>query len=374
MTCLLLWWWLNSLKRPATKPASPKPNPCYLAGTQISTPSGLKNVENLAFNDDVIIYENGSYTHRRLSWVGRFHINVDTSLPDDLAGYPVRVVKNALADGIPSNDLLITAEHCLFFDGKFIPVRMLVNGRSIFYDKTFTSYDYYHLETTQHSVLVANNTLSESYLNTGGHTDFLQDKNVFYINRRLKTWEGDAAAPLATSLDIVEPLYRSLEHRAEELQIGVKPEPLDLIHDANIQLTTGDGKTIKPIRHTGNRVMFMVPGSLETVLISSHTSRPCDTVGPFVDDRRELGVLVGEITLLENKENILLAEHFQAEELQGWSVLEHSEMRWTTGAAVLHLGKRARHHLGLLVITVRAGGPYLRRNQHAETLSAQYKS
>ncbi|WP_035367102.1 Hint domain-containing protein, partial [Acetobacter pasteurianus] len=71
--------------------------------------------------------------------------------------------------------MLITAEHCLFFEGKFVPVRMLVNGVSIFYDKSITSYDYYHVETDQHSVITADGMLTESYLDTGNRRAFRQE-------------------------------------------------------------------------------------------------------------------------------------------------------------------------------------------------------
>ncbi|OAZ70812.1 hypothetical protein SRCM100623_02163 [Acetobacter pasteurianus] len=72
------------------------------------------------------------------------------------------MLKDAIADGVPYKDMLITAEHCLFFEGKFVPVRMLVNGVSIFYDKSITSYDYYHVETDQHSVITADGMLTEA--------------------------------------------------------------------------------------------------------------------------------------------------------------------------------------------------------------------
>ncbi|PHY94849.1 hypothetical protein CSR02_04105, partial [Acetobacter pomorum] len=100
-------------------------------------------------------------------WVGKAHATVRPELTDDEAGWPVRILKDAIADGVPYKDMLITAEHCMFFKGKLVPVRMLVNGVSIFYDKSITSYDYYHVETEQHSVITADGMLTESYLDTG---------------------------------------------------------------------------------------------------------------------------------------------------------------------------------------------------------------
>ncbi|WP_367160790.1 Hint domain-containing protein [Kozakia baliensis] len=52
----------------------------------------------------------------------------------------------------------------MYFDGRFIPARMLVNGGSIAYDHSFSRYDYYHIETADHSVIFAESMPTESYL------------------------------------------------------------------------------------------------------------------------------------------------------------------------------------------------------------------
>lgn len=158
-------------------------------------PSGTKAVEDLSVGDEIIAYVDGVATPRRVIWAGQAHCTVRPGLPDDQAGYPVRILKDAIADGVPFKDMLITAEHCLFFDGKFVPARMLVNGRSIFFDKSITSYDYYHIETEEHSVIMADGMLTESYLDTGNRRSFSQKGKVLSIggNRNL-TWD-DAAVP-----------------------------------------------------------------------------------------------------------------------------------------------------------------------------------
>ncbi|MFC0502017.1 Hint domain-containing protein [Asaia krungthepensis] len=75
-----------------------------------------------------------------VSWVGGYRVKVDESLPDVLAGYPVRIRKNAIAEQIPCADLLVTASHEIFIDNLFIPIRRLVNGVSIYFDTDYTSY------------------------------------------------------------------------------------------------------------------------------------------------------------------------------------------------------------------------------------------
>ncbi|OUI97557.1 Hint domain-containing protein, partial [Acetobacter cibinongensis] len=142
---------------------------CFLAGSMIRTGSGDVAVETLRIGDSVMTWDwkAQAATERQVIWTGRKSMTVNTALADDEAGYPVRILKNAIAENVPSQDLLVTPEHCLFFDNRFVPVRMLVNGRSIIYDRSITAYDYFHIETEEHAVIWANDTLTESYLDTG---------------------------------------------------------------------------------------------------------------------------------------------------------------------------------------------------------------
>ncbi|KAA8414850.1 Hint domain-containing protein, partial [Acetobacter sp. DmW_125131] len=259
---------------------------CFLPGSLISTPHGTKAVEELSVDDEIIAYVDGVAIPRRVTWTGQAHCNVRAHLPDDEAGYPVRILKDAIADGVPFKDMLITAEHCLFFDGQFVPARMLVNGRSIFFDKSITSYDYYHIETEAHSVIMADGMLTESYLDTGNRRAFSQKGNVVSIGSTSNlTWD-DAAAPLTVSREAVEPLFRQIENRADKAGFAIHTEARPLTNESNLHLTTDTGAIIRPARHNNGRVMFMIPDGVESVRIVSNASRPCDVIGPFVDDRR----------------------------------------------------------------------------------------
>ncbi|WP_156477913.1 Hint domain-containing protein, partial [Acetobacter malorum] len=114
---------------------------CFLSGSMIRTPAGDVAVENLTIGHDVLTFDwkSNKQVSRPVVWVGKAHAAVRPELLDDAAGWPVRILKDAIADGVPYKDMLITSEHCLFFEGKFVPARMLVNGVSIFYDKSITS-------------------------------------------------------------------------------------------------------------------------------------------------------------------------------------------------------------------------------------------
>lgn len=136
---------------------------CFLAGGMVRTPQGSVAVENIQAGTEIFVFDwkNNTETTQPVIWAGQAFTVVNSSLPDDEAGYPVRILKDALADGMPCKDMLVTAEHCLFFNGQFVPARMLVNGASIFYDKSITSYPYYHVETAEHAVISVDGVLKQ---------------------------------------------------------------------------------------------------------------------------------------------------------------------------------------------------------------------
>lgn len=332
---------------------------CFLAGSMIHTPSGELAVERLSVGDEIVAYVDGKEMIRRVTWAGQARCHVRPHLPDDEAGYPVRILENAIADGVPYKDMLITAEHCLFFDGKFVPVRMLVNSRSIFYDKSITSYDYYHIETENHSIIMADGMLTESYLDTGNRRAFRQAGTVVALTpSRNLTW-NDAAAPLGVSRAFVEPLFREIAVRAEAAGWALQSAVPGLTDDADLHLITDTGAVIRQAREHNNCVMFMIPAGVQSVRLVSRASRPCDVTGPFVDDRRHFGVEVGEITIFEASSRRTVTAHLTEKELDGWNTLEREGERWTSGNAFLPLGEGRLHEVALITIQIKAAGPYV---------------
>jgi hypothetical protein len=295
-----------------------------------------------------------------VTWAGKAHCKVRPHLADDEAGWPVRILKDAIADGVPYKDMLITAEHCLFFENHFVPVRMLVNGRSIFYDKSIFSYDYYHVETKSHSVITADGMLTESYLDTGNRRAFQQNgKVVAFAPSRELSWADDAAAALGISREFVEPLFHRIDARAEQVGIVRQTHTPELTDDAGLHVTTDSGMIIYPARMDNDRITFLIPTGVKKVRVVSQASRPSDTIGPFVDDRRQLGVLVGEITLFESNRTSSITAHMTQDDLSGWHAIETSSCRWTDGSAELPLGTRHPNSVALLAIQIKAAGPYL---------------
>ena len=341
-------------------------DPCFLAGTEISVNGVTRKVEDLAVGDRIDVLVNGKTEQKTVTWVGKSTSVAAPFLPLDMAGYPVRILKDALAEGVPFKDMLITPEHCLYLNGCFVPARMLVNGQSIFYDQSFTSYDYYHVETEDHAIITADGVLTESYLDTGNRRSFRQSGDVVAMPRsRNLTWD-DAAAPLNVSRAFVEPLFQQFRARAQGMGLPQRTEAPVVTHKSNLHLTAGNGRVMRPLRTEKNYALFMIPAGIETVYIQSNTSRRNEAIGPFVDDRRTLGVLVGNATMCEGNTTRTLTSYLQDEDLAGWNNVEFYPMRWTAGNACLPLGHRKPGTIALLALQILEAGPYIVSNAEPE--------
>jgi len=333
---------------------------CFLKGTMIRTEHGEVAIEDLRVGDRVAACVNGEEVFREIVWLGHRSTIVRSWLDDDEAGYPVRILRSALGENIPHRDLLVTPEHAMFLNGAFVPARMLVNGRSIYYDRTITHFDYYHIETNEHSILWSEGALTESYLDTGDRKRFAQANSVVHIlNAAERDWVSDGAAPLRVERRFVEPLHASLAHRAAALGLGeIKREP-EITEDPDLHLVDDHGRVMRKMRTVNRSSVFMLPPDTRKVRIVSRVSRPADVIGPFYDDRRHLGVLVGDIQIWESDKTRYISNHLIDETLEGWANVEDGRQRWTTGSAVLDLSDRQSDAVCILAIEVLAGGPYL---------------
>ena len=326
---------------------------CYLEGTMLLTPDGERAVESLKAGDMISVREGDQTLSRVIIRMGHARMTTGTSGMGDVDNTPVRIRAGALADGIPSRDLLVTPEHCMALDGGFIPARMLVNGMSIIYDRTITDYNYYHVETLNHSILIAEGALSESYLDCGHRSDALMgDAQVTRLHAL--TWEKDAALPLLTERTRVETIYMGLVERAASL--GYEPStthaPVNGAASTGLYLQLENGGRLRAMRVRGDQHLFMLPEGIDTVRIVSGAARPFDTIGPFVDDRRMLGVLVGTATLWDGGSWKEMTSHLTSVSTDGWCNVEDGTMRWTNGNARLDLGSREPNASALLSLRI----------------------
>jgi hypothetical protein len=155
-------------------------NPCFTAGTRILTTAGEIPVEALNIGDHVI---NAAGEEKKIIWIGRRTLDL-TRHPQPGLVRPVIVEADAIAPGLPARRLILSPDHALYLDNLLVPVKYLINFRTIRPDTAARHVVYYHVELPAHDIMFAEGAAVESYLDTG-------HKGVF----------DNAAAPLTLHPD-----------------------------------------------------------------------------------------------------------------------------------------------------------------------------
>jgi hypothetical protein len=140
---------------------------CFKRGTFILTAQGEVPVEDLA-NGALVITPNGALP---VKWIGRKSLSRNASASWHRSVVPIRVSRFAIDDQTPRRDLYISQAHCLLIDGVFIPVKHLVNGRSITFNdeaKGCETIEYFSVELDAHEVIFAEGTAVETFRYVGG--------------------------------------------------------------------------------------------------------------------------------------------------------------------------------------------------------------
>jgi hypothetical protein len=154
---------------------------CFGRGTLILTARGEVPVEDLAIGEPVMT-TNGALPVR---WVGRRTIRRNGSTSWHPSVMPIRVARFAIDDQTPRRDLYLSQGHSLLIDGFLIPVKHLVNKRSITVDhdaKTSETIEYFSVELETHQVIFAEGTAAETFQYCGGQVawDNLGDYQDLY--------------------------------------------------------------------------------------------------------------------------------------------------------------------------------------------------
>ena len=306
---------------------------CFLAGTRILTDRGEVTVEDLVVGDLVATLVAGEITHRPIHWIGSR--TLDRSTIRRTGSHPVRFRAGALSDNVPHRDLLVTPEHCILVEGCLVPARMLVNGRSIFTDRSVGAFSFHHLELEQHGILIAEGLTTESYLDTGNRRIFAGPSGADPLEIQDRTpGLRQACAPVQTERALVEPLWQRLDRRAVASGWPDQRPELELTRDPRLRLRLEGGRQLSALWTDGGRHIFHIPSGGKPVQLLSRVSIPAVVVGPFVDDRRTLGVQVSTIVYWNGLlDTVMPAE---AIDLEGWHAAEDA-LRWTDGAARLDL-------------------------------------
>jgi Hint domain len=85
---------------------------------------------------------------------------------------PVKIRRHALSFNVPARDLHVSPGHAICEGGVFVHAWRLVNGVSITQAASVEHVEYFHIELGQHSVIFAENTPVESFLDNGCRAQF----------------------------------------------------------------------------------------------------------------------------------------------------------------------------------------------------------
>jgi ELWxxDGT repeat protein len=133
---------------------------CFMARTMIRTRDGEVAVETLRRGDRVMTNDGQV---KPVSWIGRQ--TVSTMFADPLRVLPIRIKAGALDENVPSRDFLLSPDHAILVGEVLIQAGALVNGTSIIRETNVpTTFTYYHVELDDHSLILAENTPAETFI------------------------------------------------------------------------------------------------------------------------------------------------------------------------------------------------------------------
>lgn len=310
----------------STAPTDPS-TPCFLRGTMIATPAGETAVECLRVGDLVNTIETGGIVAKPVTWIGSRSIRSMATQRDD--AFPIRIRQHAFAADIPHRDLLVTPEHCILTEAGLVPARMLVNGASILIDREIDEYEFFHIELDRHGILLSEGLTTESYLDTGNHGRFGHGQTDV-----VRSGVPSMAAPLAVGRGQVEPVWNRLANRASELGLPGRTGIRVLTDQPNLRLLLDDGRELLTCWRDEMRHLFRIPRGTTPVRLLSRSAVPAGVIGPFVDDRRMLGVSVDRLVLWHGLDGQVMP--LADIDLAGWHQNEGGR-RWTDGNASLDL-------------------------------------
>ncbi len=133
---------------------------CFMPGTLIRTPEGEALIETVQRGDLVLTADGEA---KPVVWVGRQ--TIVSRFADPIRNLPIRIAAGALADNVPSRDLLVSPEHALLVEGVLVHAGALVNGTSVRRESQVPeSFVYYHVELEDHSLILAENVPAETFV------------------------------------------------------------------------------------------------------------------------------------------------------------------------------------------------------------------
>jgi hypothetical protein len=121
---------------------------------------------------------------RPIKWIGRQTYDV-RALRENQSKCPVRIRAGALADGMPSRDLLVSPGHAILVENILVLASSLANGVTILHEPVTADIgklDYYQIEFSTHDCVIAEGAWAESYADAPGLRAQFHNAADFYAN------------------------------------------------------------------------------------------------------------------------------------------------------------------------------------------------
>ena len=140
---------------------------CFVRGTLILTENGSVLVENLSVGDTIQTRNSGCQV---ISWMSQKTMSTNTNARHT----PIRISANALGDGLPKRDLLVSPQHrilltdwraeLLFGEPEvLVPAKHLVNDDTIRVATDLEEFEYFHILFDSHQTIFSEGLPTESF-------------------------------------------------------------------------------------------------------------------------------------------------------------------------------------------------------------------
>ena len=246
------------------------------------------------------------------------------SRPQDVL--PVRICAHAFGRNAPHTDLLLSPDHAVFTGGVLIPVRYLINGRTII-QQSVAEITYHHVELPAHDVLLAEGLPCESYLDTGNRLAFAGHVNsgsgttpapiVLHADFARRVWAAQSCAPLVLE---GPPLHATRRYLLGEAAGAGHV----LTGDSGLRVIV-NGRALRA-NIEGAKWRVRLPPAARNARLVSRCWVPSQTRADE-DDTRTLGVAICNLRL--DGQEIRMDD---ARLSPGWQMAE-PDWRWTSGDA-----------------------------------------
>ncbi|MBK1842423.1 Hint domain-containing protein [Azospirillum sp. YIM B02556] len=200
---------------------APSPTPtCILRGTYVRSMFGDVPVESLKIGDMIQSSVTGEF--RVIRWIGRRLLAGSSTDTEQLrkVHLPVRIARDAIAQGLPARDLYISPGHALLIGEYGVSARLLINGSSIRQVEAMEEIDYFHIELDSHDGMFAEGLPIETYLEADNRQayDNAAEYEALYPGDDPRLQQP--CAKIDIPLVVLERIRANVNKRVEQLELA----------------------------------------------------------------------------------------------------------------------------------------------------------